>query len=330
MRTLAALKTVLAVAGTILATAAGAYAGALLTPFGASSAGTSAPANLAAVCDGSVRVGYDVAFSGALGGYVVQGVDVSDISAGCAGNDVVVALGTGGGVPLAGGVAAGRLGATGAQLALDAPVLAADVGTLNVAISSVDGPPSSGGSGGSGAGGPATTTGSTTTTVPTSGQGNAPPCGRGTLFGARVVGSDKNDCLYGTRGADVILGMDGNDLIVGAAGADRLLGGFGNDLISGGDGNDRAAGGPGIDRVDGGNGKDRLYGGSGNDTLRGGAGNDRLEGDAGRDRIEGGAGSDYLIGGPGNDVLMGGPGYDTCVPFGGRDKMVSCERLRRR
>jgi Ca2+-binding RTX toxin-like protein len=329
MRTLGALKTVFAVAGTLAATAAGAYAGALLTPFGASSSGSSGSSNLGVVCDGSVRVGYDVAYSGGSGGYVVRGVSVADISPGCAGNDVVVALGTPGGVPLAGGVATGRLGSTGAQLALDAPVLASAVGTLNVAINSA--PDTGGGEGGT-SGGTVTTPGTTTTTtVPTpGGQGKAPPCGRGTLFGARVVGSEGNDCLYGTAGADVILGMGGNDLLAGAAGADRLLGGAGNDLISGGNGNDRAAGGPGVDRVDGGNGKDRLYGGIGNDTLRGGAGNDRLEGNGGRDRIEGGAGSDYLIGGPGNDRLIGGPGFDTCVPFGGRDTMVSCERLRRR
>jgi len=329
MRTLGALRTVFAVAGTLAVTAAGAYAGALLTPFGASSSGSSGSSNLAEVCDGSVRVGYDVAYGGSSGAYVVRGVSVSDVTPGCAGNDVVVALGTPGGIPLAGGVATGRLGSTGAQLALDAPVLASAVGTLNVAINSV--PESAPGGGGSSGGGGIVTTTTTTTTVPTpGGPGRAPPCGRGTLFGARVVGSEGNDCLYGTAGPDVIAGMGGNDLIAGAAGADRLIGGSGNDLISGGNGNDRAAGGPGVDRVDGGSGKDRLYGGIGNDTLRGGAGNDRLEGNGGRDRIEGGPGSDYLIGGPGNDRLIGGPGFDTCVPFGGRDTMVSCERLRRR
>ena len=77
MRTLGALKTVFAVAGTLAATAAGAYAGALSTPFGASSA--TSGADPAATCDGSVRVGYDVAYSGASGGYVVRGVHVSDV-----------------------------------------------------------------------------------------------------------------------------------------------------------------------------------------------------------------------------------------------------------
>jgi Ca2+-binding RTX toxin-like protein len=326
MRMLGAFKTVFAVAGTLAATAAGGYAGALLTPFGASSASSGGSSDPAEVCDGSVRVGYDVAFVGASGAYVVRGVNVSNVSAGCAGNDVVVALGTPAGVPLAGGVAAGRLGSSGAQLALDGPVLASAVGTLNVAINSAP----EGSDGGFSGGGVVTTTTTTTTVSTPDGPGQAPPCGRGTLFGARVVGSEGNDCLYGTAGPDLILGMGGKDLIVGVAGADRLLGGLGNDLVSGGNGNDRAAGGPGVDRVDGGNGKDRLYGGIGNDTLRGGAGNDRLEGNAGRDRIEGGAGNDYLIGGPGNDRLIGGPGFDTCAPFGGRDTMVSCERLRRR
>jgi Ca2+-binding RTX toxin-like protein len=301
MRPLAVLKTLLAVAGTVAATAAGAYAGALFTPFHQQAAPATALAPGGESCgDGSVRVGYDVAFEAAGGGYVVRGVTVADYATGCSGKNVAIALGTTGGVPLAGGTATGRLGPSSTALALDAPVLAGDVGTLNVSISQVDQAPAGGrgGSGGSsGGGGTVTVAGTTTTTTvptPSAGQGSAPPCPRGTVIGARVMGSPGNDCLFGTAGPNVLVGGAGRDLLAGGAGNDRLLGGRGDDLLSGGPGNDRLEGGPG------------------------------------RDRLEGGAGSDYLVGGPGDDRLVGGPGRDTCVALGGRDTFVSCERIRRR
>ncbi|HEY3184544.1 MAG TPA: calcium-binding protein [Gaiellaceae bacterium] len=298
MRPIAVLKTLLAVAGTVAATAAGAYAGALFTPFHQQAAPATALAPGGESCgDGSVRVGYDVAFESASGGYVVRGVTVADYSTGCSGKNVAVALGTPGGVPLAGGTATGRLDPRSTALALDAPVLAAAVGTLNVSISQVDDAPADGGGGSSGSGGTVTVAGTTTTTTvptPSRGQGSAPPCARGTVIGARVMGSAGDDCLFGTAGPNVLVGGGGKDLLAGGAGNDRLLGGPGDDLLSGG------------------------------------TGNDRLEGGPGRDRLEGGAGSDYLVGGPGNDRLVGGPGRDTCVALGGRDTFVSCERIRRR
>jgi Ca2+-binding RTX toxin-like protein len=302
MRPFAVLKTLLAVAGTVAATAAGAYAGALLTPFHQQAAPATALAPGGESCgDGSVRVGYDVGFESASGGYVVRGVTVADYSSGCSGKNVAVALGTPGGVPLAGGTATGRLGPSSTALALDAPVLAGAVGTLNVSIFQVDDAPAAGGGGSSsgrgGGGGTVTVAGTTaTTTVPTpaGGQGNAPPCARGAVIGARVMGSPGDDCLFGTGGPNVLVGGDGKDLLAGGAGDDRLLGGPGDDLLSGG------------------------------------TGNDRLEGGPGRDRLEGGTGSDYLVGGHGNDRLVGGPGSDTCIALGGRDTFVSCERIRRR
>ena len=62
-----------------------------------------------------------------------------------------------------------------------------------------------------------------------------------------VIGSNYDDAIYGTQGAN------------------SLSGGNGNDLVSGLDGDDI---------VSGGNGDDHLYGGTGADTLSGGAGSD--------------------------------------------------------
>jgi hypothetical protein len=153
MRPLAVLKTLAAVAGTLAATAAGAYAGALLTPFHRQAAPLTALAPGGDSCgDGSVRIGYDVGFDSASGGYVVRGVTVADYGTGCSGKDVAVALGTPGGVPLAGGTATCKLRSGSTALGLDAPVLASAVGTLNVSVFEVD---AAGGSGGGGGGRPA-------------------------------------------------------------------------------------------------------------------------------------------------------------------------------
>src|SRR5215212_8208299 len=131
MRPLSALKPLLAVAGTVAATTAGAYAGALLTPFHEqTSAPVLAPAAGESCGDGGVRIGYDVAFDGGSGDYVVRGVTVADYPTGCSGDGIAVALGTSGGVPLAGGTAVGRLHPGSTALALDGPVAAAAVGTL--------------------------------------------------------------------------------------------------------------------------------------------------------------------------------------------------------
>ena len=47
-----------------------------------------------------------------------------------------------------------------------------------------------------------------------------------------VVGSDHNDHLFGTGGADTLDGGEGHDFIVGGAGADSLDGGGGWNVIS--------------------------------------------------------------------------------------------------
>jgi Ca2+-binding RTX toxin-like protein len=164
-------------------------------------------------------------------------------------------------------------------------------------------------------------------------------------LGFYIEGTDLNDSLYGSGGADEIHGRLGNDL---------LSGGGGNDLLFGEQGNDTLYGGAGADLLDGGVGDDTLAGGAGADTLIGGDGfdtasyaasfqsvyvnlatNTGVYGDAqgdsfsGIDKVigssfsdglfandsgvvlDGGAGHDLLVGGTGLDVLIGGSGDDT-------------------
>jgi CSLREA domain-containing protein len=109
-----------------------------------------------------------------------------------------------------------------------------------------------------------------------------------------IVGSDKNETLNGTAGADMIFGLGGKNTINGNAGNDLICGGNGVDTISGGDGDDT---------IEGGNGDDFIQGDAGNDILIGGLGNDRLEGGADNDSLTGGSGADAFFGGPGTDTV---------------------------
>ena len=58
------------------------------------------------------------------------------------------------------------------------------------------------------------------------------------LPGVISQGSEGDDRLYGSDGADILLGRAGNDSLYGLGGADDLDGGFGNDRIEGGAGVD--------------------------------------------------------------------------------------------
>ena len=138
------------------------------------------------------------------------------------------------------------------------------------------------------------------------------------------------------------LGSDFDDTLIGSAGANWLGGGLGNDSLSGGDGNDTLASGAGADTLDGGAGFDiatyigassainlQLASGfevTSGDMLSGIEGaigsnfGDVMVGDAeanwlygvdGDDVIDGGSGRDTLVGGLGNNVLDGGDGVDT-------------------
>jgi Ca2+-binding RTX toxin-like protein len=164
-------------------------------------------------------------------------------------------------------------------------------------------------------------------------------------FGLYINGTDLNDSLFGSAGADEIHGRAGNDYLSGGGGDDFLFGEQGNDILVGGAGNDRLDGGSGDDTLTGGTGADALIGGDGFDTANYAssfqsvyvniATNTGVYGDAqgdtfsGIDKVigssfsdglfaddsgmvlDGGAGDDLLVGGAGLDVLTGGTGNDT-------------------
>jgi Ca2+-binding RTX toxin-like protein len=117
-------------------------------------------------------------------------------------------------------------------------------------------------------------------------------------------GTEGDDTLLGTDGADHLEGGPGDDLIYGLGGNDWLDGGSGDDAVYGGSGADTLLGDTGDDLLDGGDGEDSLFGGDGHDSLHGGAGNDQLDGGIGDDLLDGGIGVDRMAGGVGNDVLV--------------------------
>lgn len=85
-----------------------------------------------------------------------------------------------------------------------------------------------------------------------------------------------NDSVIGSRRDDRLFGFDGNDTLKGGIGLDALFGGSGNDRLFGGDDADTLVGGAGADR---------LYGEAGGDTFRFLATSDSTVEKAGRDTI---------------------------------------------
>lgn len=144
-----------------------------------------------------------------------------------------------------------------------------------------------------------------------------------------LVGTRRNDRMFGLGGNDKIKGLAGNDAIDGGKGADTLIGGLGNDTYDVDNAKDvvKELAKQGTDIVKssadftlsafvenltliGG----RNIGGTGNgvaNTIIGNAGNNLLKGAGGNDRLDGGAGNDALLGGTGTDKLIGGAGNDT-------------------
>ncbi|MGQ0671301.1 MAG: calcium-binding protein [Hyphomicrobium sp.] len=139
----------------------------------------------------------------------------------------------------------------------------------------------------------------------------------------RVIGSQWNDTMLGSAGADTFYGGLGNDKLVGRGGADTIYGGAGNDRMWGDTeavpdlafGSDALYGEDGDDWMNGGQSSDLMYGGNGNDTMLGGEGffTDTMFGNAGNDTMDGGQGNDVINGGTGRDIMTGGQGVDRFV-----------------
>jgi len=114
----------------------------------------------------------------------------------------------------------------------------------------------------------------TPTTTPTPTSPSGPSCNGLT---ATIVGTERHNRIFGTRGDDVIVALGGHDIIFGRDGDDVICAGTGKDLVLGGDGDDT------------------IFGEEGKDVLLGGDGNDELDGGEDRDLCRGGRGSDITV-----------------------------------
>ena len=157
-----------------------------------------------------------------------------------------------------------------------------------------------------------------------------------------LEGSNFNDTLTGTSGANVIYGFDGDDVIDASGGADTVYAGAGNDRVVDSDAVnfDYSDGGSGINTIDyrgvffvgssivtinlatgqtvvnGGNTEtivnfQNVEGSQGGETIIGDGNANVLNGNGGDDVISGGGGNDTLNGGAGADTLDGGTGVNT-------------------
>lgn len=130
-----------------------------------------------------------------------------------------------------------------------------------------------------------------------------------------IIGTDRNDVLYGAGGGDKIEGRGGDDTLYGGTGNDTLYGQGGSNTLYGDEGDDVLyANGGEVDLLFGGDGNDQLFGNSTWSELYGGAGDDILRSFNASGAItpalmDGGTGDDYLMGGYGNDIYVFGRGY---------------------
>ena len=183
----------------------------------------------------------------------------------------------------------------------------------------------------------------------------------GGTAGDSLVGGIGNDTLAGGAGDDLLDAGDGADPVFGGVGADTLLDTLGNDSLDGGDGAtdeisyaDRTSGISvafstasdatlvvsasetdrivNIENITGGAGDDtiwaagdtvahRFLGLDGSDSLAGGQGADTLIGGAGNDTLVAGDSANSLDGGDGDDSLVGGATADTLIAGAGADTL---------
>ncbi|NBT56137.1 MAG: hypothetical protein EBT05_15095, partial [Betaproteobacteria bacterium] len=71
----------------------------------------------------------------------------------------------------------------------------------------------------------------------------------GYMFFEQVLGSNKDDVIFGTEKGERLEVAAGNDVLRGLGGNDTLVGGLGNDVLMGGPGNDSIDGGEGADKA---------------------------------------------------------------------------------
>jgi Ca2+-binding RTX toxin-like protein len=156
-----------------------------------------------------------------------------------------------------------------------------------------------------------------------------------------LKGSNFNDLLIGTAGANSLDGGAGSDWLAGLAGADAYFGGDGEDTVDYSLSNagvfveiNNTGSGQFVAAVGGHAAGDtafsieRLIGSSFADTLKGGFRSNVLNGGAGADNIYGGLGSDILTGGAGVDrfffdtALNATTNRDTIVDFNVADDFL--------
>lgn len=128
---------------------------------------------------------------------------------------------------------------------------------------------------------------------------------------ATIVGTEGDDTIKGTMGADVVVALGGDDDIRTLHGDDLVCAGDGDDSIDTGHGDDLVRAGAGKDSVVTRWGKDVVYGDRGDDWINLGLGDDWGHGGDDDDSLVGHSGDDVLVGGAGSDELRGWKGDDT-------------------
>ncbi|MFI0843767.1 calcium-binding protein [Mesorhizobium sp. IMUNJ 23232] len=153
-----------------------------------------------------------------------------------------------------------------------------------------------------------------------------------------LIGSAKNDWLFGDSGANVLDGGFGDDILYGGDGGDKLIGGDGIDTAhySGADAgviaslanpsiNSGFAKGDSyvsIENLSGSKYDDALNGDNAINTIRGGVGGDSIKGYGGNDTLVGDAGADKFIF---NSALDAAANVDTITDFDAADDTIQLD-----
>jgi Ca2+-binding RTX toxin-like protein len=129
----------------------------------------------------------------------------------------------------------------------------------------------------------------------------------------RVIGSDLNDTIAGTKRAETLIGGDGDDVLVGKGGADELIGGEGIDTAD----YSLSAKGVTVDLAAG----TGLEGDAEGDIL---SGIENVTGSTFADTLTGDANANILAGLAGDDTYLvaAGGGDDIITEDGGNDMLV--------